>query len=215
MIKGVIFDFNGTLFWDTPFHNQSWDKFLQNHQIQLSDEEKNNKIHGKNNSDIFQDIFNRTFNEEELVELINEKEAIYRTICLNAKLPLAPGAIELFELLKDLAIPYTIATASGKENVLFFFEQFGLAKWFDFDLVVYDDGILHGKPNPDYFLKAMTKLKVEPKECLIFEDSYSGIAAAENAHAGKIIIVDSINGNYNQFLHQIITHFEQVDHNIF
>ena len=45
-IKGVIFDFNGTLFFDTHLHNQAWDIFLKKHSFVLTDEEKNLKIHG-------------------------------------------------------------------------------------------------------------------------------------------------------------------------
>ncbi len=40
-IKGVIFDFNGTLFWDTPLHNNAWDIFLEQHELYLSDSQKN------------------------------------------------------------------------------------------------------------------------------------------------------------------------------
>jgi len=47
--RGVIFDFNGTLLWDTELHNRAWDEFLKKHNLKLSDKEKNEKIHGRNN----------------------------------------------------------------------------------------------------------------------------------------------------------------------
>lgn len=206
-IKGVIFDFNGTLFWDTPFHNTAWDQFLENHQIELSDQEKNEKIHGKNNRDIFTGLLNRAIEPEELEQFIDEKEGLYRDICVKAQQPLADGAIELFEFLKVNNIRYTIATASGPENVGFFFQQFDLHHWFDFEQVVYDDGSMRGKPNPDFFLKAMEKLQLKPEECLVFEDSIAGIKAAENAGAGKIIIVNSTQTDYGQFGHEVIRTF--------
>ena len=209
-IRGVIFDFNGTLFWDTPFHNQAWDQFLQNHQIELTDQEKDEKIHGKNNRDIFTGLFNRPIAPEELSRFIDEKEQLYRNICIEEQQPLAEGAIEFFEFLKQNNIPFTIATASGLENVQFFFEQFELHRWFDFEQLVYDDGSLRGKPNPDYFLKAMEKLQLKPEQCLIFEDSFAGIKAAENAGAGKILIVNSTQNNDTPFPHPQITSFREV-----
>ncbi len=209
-IKGVIFDFNGTLFWDTPFHNTAWDRFLENHQIELTDQEKNEKIHGKNNRDIFTGLFNRPIEPKELDRYIDEKEKLYRNICVKEQQPLADGAIELFDFLKQNNIPYTIATASGLENVQFFFEQFELHRWFNFDQIVYDDGSLRGKPNPDYFLRAVEKLQLEPEECLIFEDSFAGIQAAENAGAGQILIVNSTKNNYKSFHHLQITSFSEV-----
>ena len=50
--KGVIFDFNGTLFWDTDLHNRAWDKFFDKNQIKMTDAEKFQKMHGKNNRDL-------------------------------------------------------------------------------------------------------------------------------------------------------------------
>ena len=209
-IKGVIFDFNGTLFWDTPFHNTAWDRFLENHQIELSDQEKNEKIHGKNNRDIFTGLFNRSIEPEELDRYIDEKEQLYRDICIKEQQPLADGAIELFDFLEQNNIPFTIATASGLDNVQFFFEQFELHRWFEFEQIVYDDGSIRGKPNPDFFLKAMEKLRLQPATCLVFEDSLAGIKAAENAGAAQIIIVNSTLNDYDQFDYPKITSFREV-----
>ena len=214
-IKGVIFDFNGTLFWDTPFHNRAWDLFLHNHHIKLTDQEKNEKIHGKNNRDILQGLFEREIEADELLRFIEEKEQTYRTICLEENGQLAEGSMALFQYLKQAQIPYTIATASEKENVLFFFQQFGLDEWFNFDKVVYDDGILRGKPSPDYFKKAIDILQLKPEDCLVFEDSYAGIKAAENAGVGKIIIVNSTQGDYSQYQHQTINHFNEINRQLF
>lgn len=215
MIKGVIFDFNGTLFWDTPFHNKAWDLFLENHNIQLTDEEKNEKIHGKNNRDILQGIFERKIAPDELSGFVDEKEKTYRELCVQENGQLAEGAVDLFNYLKQNGIPFTIATASPKVNVQFYFQQFGLNEWFDFDKVVYDNGSLRGKPNPDYFNKAIEILQLSPEECLILEDSYAGIKAAENAKAGKIIIVNSTQTDYSQYPHQSIRHFNEIEVDIF
>lgn len=48
--KGAIFDFNGTLFWDTPFHDKAFDIFLEKRGLHLTDEEKRVKIHGDRKS---------------------------------------------------------------------------------------------------------------------------------------------------------------------
>ncbi len=209
--KGIIFDFNGTLFWDTPLHNQAWDEFLTRYKIYLTDQEKDEKIHGKTNRDILSGIFNRPIEGKELDQFIDEKESIYRQICLDINAQLAPGVTNFFNELKNDHIPVTIATASGPKNVEFFFDQFKLDKWFDYDLVVYDNGSLRSKPNPDFFTKAMEKLQLKPEDCIVFEDSYAGIAAAENARAGKIIIVNSTKNNYSKYQHDVIENFDEVD----
>ncbi|MFP4363792.1 MAG: HAD family hydrolase [Spirochaetia bacterium] len=186
MITAFIFDFNGTLFPDTAYHNKAWDRFLLNHGIVLSDSEKDTKIHGKSNSEILRSIFRKNLNKSEIEEMIHQKESIYQKICLEKGMELAPGAWEFLDFLVHNRTALTIATASGRENVEFFFKHLPLENWFDPDLVVFDDGNTRSKPYPDKFLKAMDLLGAVPENTAIAEDSESGIKAALAAEAGLI-----------------------------
>jgi len=212
--KGAIFDFNGTLFWDTAYHNQAFDIFLKKHQLKLTDEEKRLKIHGKTNPDIMSGIFGNELSEADIYDLSQEKELIYRNLCIN-DLHFAPGSVDLFNYLSAAKIPFTIATSAGIENVDFYFEHMNLNQWFKLDDIVYNDGSFRGKPFPDIFLAAAKKLQLLANETVMFEDSVAGIEAAENAGAGKIYIVNSNNEVYNRFSHKVITHFNEVDRKIF
>ena len=77
------------------------------------------------------------------------------------------GLEATLDQLTDQQIPLTIATATVKENVAFYFDIFDLARWFDWDKIVYDDGSFPGKPQPDIFLKAADKLSLAPADCLL------------------------------------------------
>lgn len=213
IVKGVIFDFNGTLFWDTKLHDMAWDRFLEEKGMSLTDQEKVTVIHGKNNSEIMQTIFGKLA-EEEIQRLAIEKETIYQHICLASNMKLADGAPEFLEWLKLRSIPYTIATSSGSENVDFYFKYYGIGKWFEKGKVVFSDGTLKSKPNPDIFLRAMKVLDLEPNQTLIFEDSPAGIRSAENAEAGKIIIVNSTGADYSGFSHLVINSFNEMNREI-
>lgn len=212
--KGAIFDYNGTLFWDTAFHDQAFDIFLEKHGVQLTDEEKRVKIHGKPNVDIMRGIFGEHLTVAEATAMGQEKEAIYRDLCVN-DLKFAPGAEDFLDFLKANGVEMTIATSSGIENIRFYFEKMGLGRWFDIEKTAYDNGTFRGKPQPDVFLAAAEKLGLKPEETVMFEDSVAGILATENAGAGKIYIVNSYGENYSRFAHEIITDFEQVDRNLF
>jgi len=214
-IKGVIFDFNGTLYWDTQLHNVAWDLFLEKNRIFLSDEEKNTRIHGKNNIDILKSLFTRELSLKDIDEMSIEKEDIYQSLCLKHKLGLAPGSVSFFKFLTKNRIPYTIATAADLYNVDFYFKHLDLGFYFDKSKVIYSDGTLKSKPDPEIFRKAMTVLGLKEGEVLIFEDSTSGIEAAENAKVKKIIIVNSTNNDYSKWNHQVITSFEEVDRALF
>jgi len=208
--KGIIFDFNGTLFWDTPYHDIAWDRFLENHQISLTKAQKAKKIHGKINPDILKGLFDKDLDIAEINSMTMEKEQIYHQICLENKMEYAPGAIEFIKYLKNNNIKYTIATSSGWENVDFYIRNMDLGKWFNLDNLVYNDGSFKGKPNPDIFIKAFDILNIKPEHALIFEDSVAGIQSAENSGAGKIIIVNSNDEKYDRWPYQVITDFGEV-----
>ncbi|MCI1780014.1 MAG: HAD family phosphatase [Bacteroidales bacterium] len=210
-IKGVIFDFNGTLFWDTRIHNEAWDIFLERHDLKLSDEEKNKIIHGKNNKDILNAIFPYKLSEEEIKVYGKEKEKIYRQLCMQTNMQLAPGAVDLFNYLKGKHIPFVIATAAEIDNVNFYFEHLNLGFFFKRSEVIFNDGKMKSKPDPQIFNKAMDAMGVSGEETLIFEDSISGIRAAENAKAAKIIIVNSNNEDYGNWTYQKIKDFSGVN----
>lgn len=212
--KAAIFDFNGTLFWDTAFHDQAFDIFLKNYNVQLTDDEKRVKIHGKGNPDIMRSILGAGLSDVEVDEMAQEKELIYRQLCVDDML-FASGAENLFNLLKTEGIPMTIATSSGIENVDFYFEYMHLGRWFDIEKLAYNDGTFRGKPHPDVFQVAAQKLNLKPQETVVFEDSVAGILSAEAAGAGKIYIVNSYGENYSRFSHDIITDFCQVDRGLF
>jgi len=209
--KGVIFDFNGTILWDTSLHNTAWDIYLEKHQIQLTDREKNEKIHGKTNKDIFAGIFNREVEGEELQAYILEKEYLYRDLVIQQDLQLADGVTDLFDTLKTHQIPFTIATSSGIENFNFYFERYELDRWFKRELAVYDNGSMKSKPHPDFFLRALKNLNLKPAETIVFEDSFAGIIAAENAGSGKIIIINSMKNDYSSFPHECLNSFNGIN----
>lgn len=212
--KGVIFDCNGTIMWDTAFHDRAFDIFLEKHHVALTDDEKRVKIHGKPNADIMRGIFGSHLTDADVYRMAQDKEAIYRELCAD-KLEFAPGAIDFFNCLKNSGIKMAIATSSGIENVDFYFERLQIGRWFSRESVLYDNGTFQGKPAPDVFLKAAAALGLKPQETVMFEDSKAGIIATERAQAGKIIIVNSYGEDYSAFPHDIITHFDEVDRNLF
>lgn len=213
--NGVVFDFNGTLYWDTPLHNKAWNIFLQKHGLHFTDEEFFTKIHGKNNKDLLQEFFQGKLSEQEIEQYIIEKEKLYQSFCIETKLGLAPGVVDFLNFLKNEQIPFTIATASGKENVDFYFEFLGIDKWFDYDKVVYNNGLIKSKPDPEIYQLAMHTIKVAPSQTIVFEDAIAGLQAAKNANAGNIIVVNSNNDDYSDWSnYQIITNYNQVDRNL-
>ncbi len=191
-ITALIFDFNGTLYFDSHLHIEAWKRFLPRHGFpSMTDEQFKERFLGRNNAEILETLHGHPLTPEVIETLAEEKEAIYREICHERpdQLHLVRGAIEYFDYLKARGIPFTIATGSCKSNVDFYFEVFDLGRWFDRELIVYDDGTIPGKPDPTFYLKSAAAIGKDPRECMVFEDSFSGIHSAHNAGVGRIVAI--------------------------
>ena len=222
MYRGIIFDFNGTLFWDSEKHQEAWREFSKRlRKNAFTDDEMREYMFGRTNEDIIKYLIGKQPTKEMVENFAKEKEAVYRDMCHEdaQNTVLAPGAIEFLDYLVAKNIPHTIATMSEKDNVDFYIEEFNLARWFDLSKIVYADGTIPGKPAPDIYIKAAKNLELNPKDCIVAEDAVSGIESARSAGIGKIIAIASMESAdfYKNIpaVSQIITNFDEVDRNIF
>lgn len=202
-MKGIIFDFNGTMFQDSHLHEEAWIYMVNKYTSGfMTDEDILINLHGRTNKEILNHFISSSLTPDEIEKLSFEKEAYYRELCLKypKDLKLTHGLIDVLNELKYQGIPMTIATATVKENVDFYFEVFNLGNWFDLDKVTFDNGSFPGKPEPDIFLIAAGKLKLKAEDCLVIEDAYSGLLAAKKAGIGKVIAIDPFNKNSDLFI---------------
>ncbi|MBQ9011781.1 MAG: HAD family phosphatase [Bacilli bacterium] len=206
-IKGIIFDFNGTLFWDSEIQETAWKTFGQKLTgRKITDEEFGTYFHGRTNQDTLEYLTGKKLTKEEVGDLASQKETIYRDLCKKnkEKFVLAPGVIKYLDYLKQNKIPITIATASEINNLNFFIKNLNLDKWFDKNKIIYDDGTFKGKPEPDIYLKAAAKLDLNPNQCVVFEDATSGVISAKRAGV-KTIIGIVPKGRKNPFTKETVT----------
>jgi beta-phosphoglucomutase-like phosphatase (HAD superfamily) len=188
--QGIIFDFNGVLWWDTEQQGESWSRYAEILRGEpLSPDEIAAHVVGRDNRNILHYLTGEHFEGKPLAVHTDRKETIYRNLCLEQgeRFQLSPGAIELLNTLKAHRIRRTIASSAGIENFLFYFLHLNLARWFDFSKIVYDDDRIATKPAPDPYLRAAAKLGLPPASCVAVEDSGHGIAAARAAGIGYII----------------------------
>ena len=192
--KGIIFDFNGTLYWDSSLHKEAWRLYSKKLRgTMFTDDEMLKYMFGRTNEQIIKYAIGQQPTPQMVEKYGQEKEALYRQMCLDAPemFHLAPGAVEFLDFLKSNNIPRTIATMSDKTNVDFFIENFHLERWFDIEKIVYSDGKIPGKPAPDIYQIAAQDLGLKPEECIVVEDAISGITSAKDAGIGKIVAICS------------------------
>lgn len=221
-MKGIIFDFNGTLFFDSHMHYEAWriySKKLRGYEF--TDDEMREKMFGRTNADIIEYAIGKKPSQEMVAKLAKEKEAMYREMCLKNRdtFVLSSGAEDFLNYLKENNIPRTIATMSEWDNVEFYIKEFNLKKWFDLDKIVYSNGKIPGKPAPDIYKIAAKNIGLNPIDCIVVEDALSGIESAYKAGIGQIIAIASVESDdlYKKIpcVSQIIHSFDEIDKDIF
>jgi beta-phosphoglucomutase-like phosphatase (HAD superfamily) len=187
----------------------------------FTDDEMRKYMFGRTNKDIITYCTGKVPSDDVVEKLAYEKESLYREQCLKDKehFKLAPGAVEFLDWLTENDIPRTIATMSEWQNVEFYIKEFNLARWFDLDKIVYSNGKIKGKPDPEIYQIACRNLGLPPEDCIVIEDAVSGIESAHRAGIGKIIAIASLESHelYKQFdyLYQIVDRFEEIDKSLF
>ncbi|MCH2228402.1 MAG: HAD family phosphatase [Candidatus Caenarcaniphilales bacterium] len=185
--KAVIFDMDGVMIFNTPFHQRALKDFCELKGKPLSDEDMENKIYGRTNREWLLNLFDSSLSDELVEEYAQEKELMYRNIYKN-DIEAAPGLMAFLELLDLKKLPRAIATSAPPVNVDFTLDSIN-AKSF-FEIIINDTMVKNSKPHPEIYLKAIEVLGFEPHECLVFEDSKSGIKAGIDSGA-KVIAIES------------------------
>ena len=191
-LKGILCDFNGTLFFDSDLHMKAFRRIYENYGKPVpTDEFMIQKFFGRTNETIYLENFDSNASREDIVKFTDMKENAYRDLCLEHSddLRLVDGATELLDNIKESGIPFCLATGSDFENVKFYIKHLGIDRWFSEDNMVYANGKFKGKPHPDIYQIAANKIGLAPSECLVFEDGTSGILAANAAEAGAVTVV--------------------------
>lgn len=123
--------------------------------------------------------------EETVEDIYADSDAIFLDL-LDRELAPMPGLVELLDALETHRVPKGIATSSRAPVVHRMLDHFGWRARFDFILTSGD--VLHGKPNPEIYLKAADKHGIPPAAMLVLEDSHNGCRAAIDAGAHAVAV---------------------------
>ncbi|HIS01658.1 MAG TPA: HAD family phosphatase [Candidatus Excrementavichristensenella intestinipullorum] len=189
-IRGVIFDFNGTLFWDGDKNEAAWRAFALRHAGRTITDQEFLDLHGRPNREFIGFLLGYIpADPADVLALAEEKEEIYREMCLRDPqgFCLAPGAGALLRELQSRHIPHGIATSAEIGNVDFYFQHMGLSRYFERRCVVFNDHSRPGKPHPDFYQAAAQAIGLPPQECAVVEDAPIGVLAAHNAGVGRVV----------------------------
>lgn len=172
-----IFDMDGVLIDSTELHVAAWRQYLLAQGLEVDDLPV--RMLGRHNDDLVRDLF-RDLNPDEhaVVQHGAAKERLYREMTqpvLSSRL--VPGAVEF--LRRHPAVPKAVATNAEQANLDFVLDAAGIRECFQAAITGRDAG--RPKPYPDIYLRAAALLGVSPANCIVFEDSETGVRAARDA----------------------------------
>ncbi|SEO63222.1 HAD family phosphatase [Mucilaginibacter sp. OK283] len=185
-MKAFIFDLNGTMINDMPYHTKAWQTLL-NDQLggNFTWEEVKKEMYGKNPEVLVRMFGTNRFTVDEMNDLSYKKEQKYQQEFLP-HLALLPGLREFLEAAYQKGIPMAIGSAAIPFNIDFVLDNLDIRHYFK--AIVSADDVVLSKPHPETFLKAAQLLNAEPTNCIVFEDVPKGVEAAANAGMKAVVL---------------------------
>ncbi len=178
----IIFDMDGVIVDSNPYHKVALKQFCKKCGFELTDEQLLQKIYGRTNREWITNLMG-ILPEEMILAYAEEKEDLYRHIFATDIKPVK-GLIEFLDRLDHHQIARAIGTSAPQSNVEFTLSKTKTSRYFN--IILNDTSITHSKPHPEIYLKAAKALGLPNSQCIVIEDSLSGVEAGQAA-GSKVI----------------------------
>lgn len=209
MLKGIIFDMDGVIIDSEPSHAKATVNTLKALGVSITLDYPYRFI-GSTTEHMLK-VMIEDFGLSVTVEALHEiyKEALAELIREEGYIPV-PHVIRLIRDLYQEGYILAIASSSTPEEIAAVTEALEISSCFT--KLVSGATVLHPKPAPDVFLKAVTELHLKPEDCIIIEDSCNGVKAACAAGIPVIGFVNPNSGNQDLSKAAILFEgFEEID----
>jgi HAD superfamily hydrolase (TIGR01509 family) len=178
MSRAVLWDLDGTLVDSEEYHWLSWRDAMRAEGVELSYDAFLASF-GQRNDRILSGWFGADADPARLVRIGEDKEAEYRRLAETRGLTPLPGAREWLVALRRAGWKQAIASSAPRENVETMLRVLDLTQ--QVDAIVAAQDVTRGKPDPQVFLTAATRLGVDPSRSVVVEDAAAGIEGARRA----------------------------------
>lgn len=193
-IRAVLFDMDGVLIDAKDWHYEALNKALMLFGISISRYEHIHSFDGLPTREKLQMLSEQVYLPKELHDFINEMKQIFTMDLVYEKCrPVFQHEYALARLKHE---KYDIAVCSNsiRNSIEAMMEKAGLIAYID--LIMSNEDVLHAKPDPEIYNKAMEKMGYAPEECLILEDNKNGIKAAVDSGGHLLKVSDVWDVNY-------------------
>jgi HAD superfamily hydrolase (TIGR01509 family) len=205
----VIFDKDGVITDNNRFHFDAWQVFFSKYDVNVPAEDFAAKVFGKTNQEILVQLFDGPLTDDQLDSWAEEKEEMFRAI-YKEHFVLTNGLPSFLEELYTAKIPAAVATNAPQSNLDFTLDMGKIRHVFQ--VTITPKAVALPKPAPDIYIKAAELLGAQPNQCVVFEDSFTGIDAALGAGCWVIGVASTYPAeDLAKRVHHVIQDFSEID----
>ncbi|MBQ8518419.1 MAG: HAD family phosphatase [Agathobacter sp.] len=186
-VKGVLFDMDGVILDTEKLYTRFWQEAAQalgypmTQEMALGMRSLSREVGERQlKSYLGEDV--------DYQQVRNKRIEMMSAFIKENRVELKPGIHELLAFLKEKGIKTSVATSSPLDRTKEYLSMVGLVD--AFDELVSGHMVEHGKPAPDIYIYAASKLELKPEECLVLEDSPTGLLAAYRAECIPVMVPD-------------------------
>ncbi|MFN7992072.1 MAG: HAD family phosphatase [Bryobacteraceae bacterium] len=185
MKKAVLWDMDGTLVDSEEYHWRSWRDTMAGEGVKLAYAEFKATF-GQRNDSILRRWLGDDLDPARMQRIGDAKEELYRQLVRSGGLAPLPGAAEWVKRLHEEGWAQAVASSAPRANIECVLDVIGLKA--DFHATVSAEDVQRGKPDPQVFLTAASRLGVPPERSIVVEDAPFGIEAARRAGMRNIAV---------------------------
>jgi HAD superfamily hydrolase (TIGR01509 family) len=189
----MLLDIDGTLVLTDDIYFAVFSDLLAPYGYTVDQEFYIKNVHGKVDADVFKALMPSDYGPEELKAVSQKKDALF---CAKAKelgVPIIPGLGDALAMAKRHGVRAIAVTNAPRPAGELCIEE--IKKKFEAGDIIEDLVIgaecTRAKPFGDPYIEGMKRLGKKPEECIVFEDSRSGIAAGKAAGVAAIVGIRS------------------------
>ncbi len=203
----VLWDMDGVIVDTAPYHFKAWQQTFARLGVKYTMAQFKESF-GRRNEAIIPELMGKPVSADEIAVIARRKEALFRRLARGNIKPF-PGAIELLQFLTKSNIKMALVSSTPPHNIDSILDSLDIKEVFQ--TIISGADVAKGKPDPECFLLAASRLGVETENCVVIEDSTAGVNAAKSAEMKCIAVTNTRPRNQLKKADLVVDNLKDID----